>query len=104
MVNQIENEDVDLNFVKNWNIVNNEPINNVAKIITHHEICNKFCGLKNVGKTCAINSIIQVLIHIPPFKKDIMNFDIHFPFPEDLIYLAMKTDFQNMDQKNIQKF
>lgn len=52
-----------------------------------------FCGLKNQGSTCYINSIIQALFHLKDFRKIILSYpvDSAYPFP-----LALQSLFRDM--------
>ena len=133
LVNQIEDQPVDLEYIQNWEIINNEPIesntecvsienstqaigdetnndndeNDVQKSIDKEMINNdtpiensctndnqqietnengdknittaipfRFSGLVNLGCTCYLNSIIQVLFNLYQFRKNILTIEI----------------------------
>mgnify|MGYP002475721094 CR=1 FL=1 len=145
LVNSIENKDVDLQFIQNWEIINNEPVlindslintDSNTNFIFHNEliynkeeddennalnnlnICKEyhfdtkeyaynmknkidfFFGLKNYGNTCSINTIIQILFYIYPFRQCIFKYKKGpNDFPNTQIISALQNIFLQLSDK-----
>jgi hypothetical protein len=50
-------------------------------------------GLLNIGGTCYLNSVIQLLRHIPEFRKSILSFS-----EEDVVVCSLKQIFLNLEK------
>ena len=94
---------------KKYNI---EDINNyyIKKLTSYHNLCywkgnelshyklyykenqksTPFVGLKNLGCTCYINSLVQTFYHIPLFQESILNCDYSPPNERNCFYQLKK--------------
>lgn len=63
---------------------------------------DKYCGLRNQGATCYINSILQTLYHIPAFRKVIYEFNCeqHYENYEKTIPWNLQHLFAQMQTKS----
>jgi ubiquitin carboxyl-terminal hydrolase 7 len=59
-------------------------------------VIDQYNGLKNLGNTCYINSILQGLYHIPIFRDKIIN----TTFIEDSIGYSLQSVFKNLKETN----
>lgn len=62
----------------------------------------RYPGLKNMGNTCYMNSVLQQLYHIAPFRKAIINIDLSLINPEPKskgLVEKLKVLFESMDDR-----
>lgn len=91
LVNEVENQNYDLNYIENWEITNNEPIYKVRGLI-------KFYNMVNYGSTSYLNSILHVFFQIRFFRESVIKYQLkNETFPNNNILIAFKKIFSEMN-------
>ena len=83
-ITQLDIKEINQNNIKN---------NNYIELLI-----NSFIGLKNLGGTCTISSILQILIHTKCFLKEFLNLPL---YPNTITYLLYKFFINIIQSQNI---
>ena len=69
-------------------------------MIDNGEVASGYCGIKNLGATCYMNSFLQVLYHIPLFRKVFFSIDTEHDDGTKSVILNMQRLFGLMQMSS----